>query len=187
MSRKIYGNTVFTPIEPQAVIDKTKESKLIENNVRHTEDKNIHVTLEEKEAWNKKSNFSGSYNDLTDKPMLQEGSDFWKRTSLYNVTQDSNDDVTAMFDISAIETDKTLNQWDLLLTPSGRVYQITSITEVFVDAQYLSTIPVSCGLGVPEVTEADNGKVLAVVNGAWGLANVECDLTEIATLIGGIE
>ena len=34
----------------------------------HINDFNIHVTNEEKEAWNNKSEFSGSYNDLTNKP-----------------------------------------------------------------------------------------------------------------------
>ena len=40
----------------------------------HTENSDIHVTLEEKEAWDNKSDFSGSYNDLTDKPTLFSGS-----------------------------------------------------------------------------------------------------------------
>lgn len=36
----------------------------------HTADTNIHVTSEDKSNWNAKSDFSGSYNDLTDKPTI---------------------------------------------------------------------------------------------------------------------
>ena len=42
------------------------------NNVltAHTADTTIHVTSADKTAWNAKSDFSGSYNDLTDKPTI---------------------------------------------------------------------------------------------------------------------
>ena len=36
----------------------------------HTGNSTVHVTAEEKSAWNGKSNFSGSYNDLSDKPTI---------------------------------------------------------------------------------------------------------------------
>ena len=39
----------------------------------HTSDSDIHVTSSEKSTWNAKSDFSGSYNDLTDKPTLFSG------------------------------------------------------------------------------------------------------------------
>ena len=36
----------------------------------HTADTTVHVTANEKSAWNAKSDFSGSYNDLTNKPTI---------------------------------------------------------------------------------------------------------------------
>ena len=36
----------------------------------HSKDTSVHVTNKEKETWNNKSNFSGSYNDLKDKPTI---------------------------------------------------------------------------------------------------------------------
>ena len=36
----------------------------------HTADTTIHVTTQDKTNWNAKSDFSGSYNDLTDKPTI---------------------------------------------------------------------------------------------------------------------
>ena len=47
----------------------------------HTADTTIHVTSSEKQAWNAKSDFSGSYNDLTDKPTIP--------TSASQLTNDS--------------------------------------------------------------------------------------------------
>ena len=38
----------------------------------HLDDESAHVTASEKEAWNNKSDFSGSYNDLVDKPDLSD-------------------------------------------------------------------------------------------------------------------
>ena len=37
----------------------------------HTADSTVHVTSSEKNTWNNKSDFSGSYNDLTDKPTIR--------------------------------------------------------------------------------------------------------------------
>lgn len=43
---------------------------------QHIKDTIVHVTKEEKDAWNAGSNFSGSYNDLMDKPFGIEGEIF---------------------------------------------------------------------------------------------------------------
>lgn len=40
----------------------------------HIDNTNIHVTTAEKEVWNSKSDFSGNYNDLSNKPTLFSGS-----------------------------------------------------------------------------------------------------------------
>lgn len=40
----------------------------------HENNTDIHVTLTEKTTWNSKSDFSGSYNDLTDKPIIPDTS-----------------------------------------------------------------------------------------------------------------
>ena len=43
---------------------------LQESITQHTENTNIHVTLDEKATWNNKSDFSGDYNDLNNKPEI---------------------------------------------------------------------------------------------------------------------
>ena len=47
----------YTPANGQALID-------------HKVDSDVHVTSTEKETWNKKSNFTGNYNDLSNKPTI---------------------------------------------------------------------------------------------------------------------
>lgn len=44
------------------------------------------VTDSEKEAWNNKSDFSGSYNDLTDKPTIENGTKI-----IYQTTEPTTD------------------------------------------------------------------------------------------------
>lgn len=61
----IYGAPVGTGMDPEKWLEKTG----------HTENTDVHVTKEEKAAWNAKSDFSGSYNDLKDKPQIPEGAD----------------------------------------------------------------------------------------------------------------
>ena len=50
----------------QAVSGKTNQSDF----TAHTSNASIHVTAQDKTNWNNKSDFSGSYNDLTDKPTI---------------------------------------------------------------------------------------------------------------------
>lgn len=47
-----------------------QDSETVTNHINNAD---IHVTAEDKTAWNNKSDFSGSYNDLTDKPTIPEG------------------------------------------------------------------------------------------------------------------
>ena len=59
-------STAVTAEISAAVSGKTNESDFS----AHTANTNIHVTTAQTSAWDAKSNFSGSYNDLTDKPTI---------------------------------------------------------------------------------------------------------------------
>ena len=60
--------------------------------------------------------------------------------SLYTTTQDSALETTP-FDIIYITTnDRTLVVGDLILTPTGRLYRITSVSTSFVDAEYITSL-----------------------------------------------
>ena len=60
--------------------------------------------------------------------------------SLYTTTQDSALETTP-FDIIYITTnDRTLVVGDLILTPTGRLYRVTSVSTSFVDAAYITSL-----------------------------------------------
>ena len=74
----------------------TAQSVIINgNNVEeHIVNTNIHVTASEKDAWNKKSNFSGSYNDLTDKPAPTDLSNYYTKTEVDSAIENVDVDLT---------------------------------------------------------------------------------------------
>lgn len=51
-------------------VPKSVTDRLTEEIGDHSKNTIVHVTNTEKETWNNKSNFSGSYNDLSDKPTI---------------------------------------------------------------------------------------------------------------------
>lgn len=70
-----YVTESVTAVEERVTTLETETSELQDTVNDHKDNTNIHVTAEEKQAWNNKSNFSGSYKDLTDKPQIPEGAD----------------------------------------------------------------------------------------------------------------
>jgi hypothetical protein len=50
----------------ESISGKTNQSDF----TAHTANTNVHVTASEKSTWNAKSDFSGNYNDLTNKPTI---------------------------------------------------------------------------------------------------------------------
>ncbi len=72
------GASGITSGEVQSMIDASISGKANTSAVTavddaltaHTADTTVHVTSADKTAWNAKSDFSGSYNDLTDKPTI---------------------------------------------------------------------------------------------------------------------
>lgn len=69
----------------------------------HTANTSVHVTSAEKTTWNNKSDFSGDYNDLTNKPTIPT-----VPTNISDFTNDAgyitNDDITGKADTSAVTT-----------------------------------------------------------------------------------
>lgn len=60
------------PVVPTKLSEFENDSKFITKDSleEHTNNSDVHVTADEKSNWDAKSDFSGSYNDLTDKPEL---------------------------------------------------------------------------------------------------------------------
>ena len=72
------GNTILSATgggissgEVQTMIDSSISGKTNQSDFSaHTANTTVHVTAQDKTNWNAKSDFSGSYNDLTDKPTI---------------------------------------------------------------------------------------------------------------------
>jgi len=120
------GNTIDVPVGDlvnglQAEI--TVSNKLSSDLVDDTNNTNKFVTASEKQTWNAKSNFSGSYNDLTDKPT--------------NVSAFTNDAgyLTQHQDISGkLDTSKVKNEYS---TTAGDVYDVTYINSMLGNVESL--------------------------------------------------
>ena len=86
-------------------------------------------------------------------------------TSLYTTTQDSALETTP-FDIIYITTNgRTLVVGDLILTPTGRLYRVTSVSTSFVDAEYTTS------LRGPQGVKGDKGDTGAT--GPQGIQGVQ--------------
>ena len=65
------GSSGITSGQVQTMIDKSISGKTNQSDfTEHTANTTVHVTSAEKNAWNAKSDFSGNYNDLTNKPTI---------------------------------------------------------------------------------------------------------------------
>ena len=65
------GGSGITSGQVQTMIDESISGKTNQSDfTAHTANTNVHVTASEKSTWNAKSDFSGDYNDLTNKPTI---------------------------------------------------------------------------------------------------------------------
>lgn len=65
------GSSGITSGQVQTMIDKSISGKTNQSDfTAHTANTTVHVTASEKNTWNAKSDFSGDYNDLTNKPTI---------------------------------------------------------------------------------------------------------------------
>lgn len=81
-----------------------KGVNLYETLTGHIENESVHVTQEDKDSWNNKSTFSGSYDDLTNKPNISKDQD----DSF--VISDGNNNVMAKFDEIGLTTTRITSQ-----------------------------------------------------------------------------
>ncbi len=92
--------------------------KIGETLSNHINDNNIHVTLDDKNTWNSKSNFSGNYNDLENAPSITEDD-----TSNLTVA-DENGNIIFKANVSGIHsTALTLNGEDI----SGKINSLEAL------------------------------------------------------------
>ena len=108
------------------------------------------VSDTEKEEWSAKSDFSGNYNDLTNKPTIPSVEGLATETYVNNALNDTTADDFGIYVQANEPTDAV----------EGDIW-IDTIN----DPTYIPPT-------LPEITSADNGKVLMVVNGTLQLVNL---------------
>lgn len=107
----IIGGTTYPVKDDSKQVKIDSSNKLSADLVDDTSTTNKFVTSSEKSTWNNKSNFSGNYNDLTNKPTIP--------TTLSQLTDDSTHRVV---------TDAEKSSWDGKAEPTPVVNHGTSDT-----------------------------------------------------------
>lgn len=101
----------------------TSNNKLSSDLIDDTNKTNKFVTSQEKTTWNAKSDFSGSYNDLTDKPTLFSGNynDLSNKPTIPDELSDLSDDST-----HRLVTDTEKSTWNNKSDFSGSYEDLTN-------------------------------------------------------------
>ena len=83
----------------------------------HTNNATIHITTTERTVWNNKSNFSGNYNDLTNKPTIPSAYTHPSSHAVTMITEDTN---------HRFVTDTEKNTWNAKSNFSGNYNDLTN-------------------------------------------------------------
>ena len=175
----IDSGTVQTMID-QSISGKTNQTDF----VSHSGNTSIHVTTAQTAAWNAKSDFSGSYNDLTDKPTLFSGSynDLTDKPTIPSKTSDLTND--SNFATSAyVDTKLSISDFN---TYSGTVN-----TAIGNKANSSDVYTKSQTSGATEISTALNAKLDTTAYTPCDLSNYyqkseTSGATEIATAINAV-
>lgn len=201
-------NTIvyFTDDEELIIVNESYSKEEIDNKlsnivnntdfISHTDNADIHVSLEEKTKWNNKSDFNGSYTSLTDKPVIpktwtgtQSEFDEVKSTLETGTIVYITDDETAIDNtiyelnknshthsnkdvLDTITTDK-VNEWD-------NKTSVTKVSELDNDSNYQTDTQVSNI--VSNATSSVVGSVMNTVNSSINnLQESKLDKTDFNT------
>jgi hypothetical protein len=201
-------NTIvyFTDDEELIIVNESYSKEEIDNKlsnkvdntdfISHTDNADIHVSLEEKTKWNNKSDFNGSYTSLTDKPTIpktwtgtQAEFDEVKSTLETGTIVYITDDETAIDNtiyelnknshthsnkdvLDTITTDK-VNEWD-------NKTSVTKVSELDNDSNYQTDTQVSNI--VSNATSSAVGSVMNTVNSSINnLQESKLDKTDFNT------
>lgn len=201
-------NTIvyFTDDEELIIVNESYSKEEIDNKlsnkvnntdfISHTDNADIHVSLEEKTKWNNKSDFNGSYTSLTDKPVIpktwtgtQSEFDEVKSTLETGTIVYITDDETAIDNtiyelnknshthsnkdvLDTITTDK-VNEWD-------NKTSVTKVSELDNDSNYQTDTQVSNI--VSNATSSAVGSVMNTVNSSINnLQESKLDKTDFNT------
>ncbi len=157
----------------------------------HTNNADIHVTKSEKERWDNKSDFSGSYNDLTDAPAIPDVKEWALADTkpVYTATEVGAlaADTVIPSKISELENDSNYqdetsvdNKISTSLESYAKTADVTTAIETAVEP-YAKTTDVNASLEVYAKTEAMTAAIETAVEPYAKSEDVESEMTETKT------
>lgn len=134
----------------------------------HTGDSTAHVTASEKQTWNNKSDFSGSYNDLTNKPTIPSKTSDLTNDSNFATTGDVQTAVSGKQDVSgmtAYTQNSTFNAYTAATNSAlaNKQNQLTPGTGISIQNDVISVTASSPSVDAYTKAESD-GKFATITN-----------------------
>lgn len=130
--------------------------------ISHTDNADIHVSLEEKTKWNNKSDFNGSYTSLTDKPAIPK---------TWTGTQSEFDEVK-----STLETGTIVYITDDETAIDNTIYELNKNSHTHSNKDVLDTITTD------KVNEWDNKTLVTKVSELDNDSNYQTD-TQVSNIV----
>jgi hypothetical protein len=155
--KKVWNEKVDQTMLSNYALKETVEANKDAVDAHVAETNPAHITDAERTKWNAKSDFSGDYNDLENAP---------------NITEDGSNNL--------VITDPDGN---VIFRSDGSGFETTTLTvdEAIVGGVNVNDF-ITNHIHLPEVTDADNGKILMVVNGKWQAVSLNLSVDENGVL-----
>ena len=147
----------------------------------HITNKTIHITAEERESWNAKSEFSGNYDDLTNKPAIPSIAGLATTTSVtnsigvHNTSTTSHNDIRELISKLTIKLNNFLDVDDATTDQLSEVLTLINSNKGMLDS--LTTNKINVSDIVDNLTTALTTKVLSANQGVV-LSKMLSDLQE---------
>ena len=135
----------------------------------HTADTTVHVTSTEKATWNAKSDFSGSYNDLTDKPTIPTSASQLTNDSGYITSSALNGYATEAY-VTAATNDMATKTW---VGQQGYLTEHQSLSDYYTKSETSGATQISTALA----SKADTATTYTKTEVDTALASKQTTLT----------
>ena len=166
-----YSGSVNTQLNSKA--SESDLNALNDTVTAHTANASIHVTAADKAAWNAKSDFSGSYNDLTDKPTIPtvptNVSDFTNDAGY--ITSSALDDYATTGDVQTATADMATKTW---VGNQGYLTEHQSLSNYYKKSETSGATQISTALASKQNTLESGTNIKTINNESiLGSGNIE--------------
>lgn len=171
------GGGGITSGDVQTMIDQSISGKTNQTDfVSHSGNTSIHVTTAQTAAWDAKSDFSGSYNDLTDKPTIPTSASQLTNDSGYITSSALNGYATEDY-VTAATNDMATKTW---VGQQGYLTEHQSLSNYYTKSETSGATEISTALGYKTDTTAVTQSINEAVSGKANSADI-VDITGFGT------